>query len=420
MKPSPAILKSNDTLTPYKFYTDFLVDVANYYKQNKDGIIAFQLFEKGDDNFYDAVYRIEPISIPLLLSLFEQLSKFHKTPLLLHLNNNRATIDVLEFLFRSGFFDIAGDNKVPRIPKGRNILDFERKFLGAFKDKNIREEHRVRAYSRSDEGVHNELKNYLTEDNKRDFLISHYTYKTREHFQELLFDNQFTAYYHNLYLDILSELITNSVLHSGSTAFALMFVDRYRTKFSISDNGVGFAGSMKKKEPTPFYQTDVLKKHLSQKVNLRNIPNAITENLFTILDTLYYSSLKDRHGLFDLMLTVVLNGNGYFRIHSENSQLIISNRMIDELHQLDVLRSKIYELHVQKDLEQINSSQWEIEIKKLSNQMFSSFVVFCDKSLAKYSSDIKFSSIRFFPVKFRGVHIEVEIPNGLNDDNISN
>lgn len=33
---------------------------------------------------------------------------------------------------------------------------------------------------------------------------------------------------------ILSELITNSVLHSQSTVFALMFVDRYKTKSILS------------------------------------------------------------------------------------------------------------------------------------------------------------------------------------------
>jgi hypothetical protein len=209
-------------------------------------------------------------------------------------------------------------------------------------------------------------------------------------------------------------------MHSGSTAFALMFVDRFKTKFSISDNGVGFATSMKLKEATNYYIPDQLKKRLIEMNSLPNISSEVLDNLFTIFETLFYSSLKDRHGLFDLMITVVLSGKGYFRVHNENSQIIISNRMMDEIIILAKQRIQIHSLHTDHSLENISDEQWMNQMCIYSGEMQRLFLSFCDKALAKYSSDIRFSSIRFYRVKFRGVHIEVEIPNTLNDDNIRN
>ena len=39
------------------------------------------------------------------------------------------------------------------------------------------------------------------------------------------------------------------------------------------------------------------------------------------------------------------------------------------------------------------------------------FIQFYQNTAEKFSNDVKYSSIRFYNVRFRGVHIEVEIPN---------
>ncbi len=412
------ILRANTTFTPYKFYSGFLEDVANHYFQSGEQVVL-KLFEKGDEEIHDSSYRIDPISIPLLLSLIEQLSKFHRRPLDLLLFNNRATRNVLEFLFRCDFFYIAGDNQNPNFPKGRNILKFDKSYLGAFSGKETRPEHKVRAYSLDEDELKLVLQNLSSGEKQRDFLISHFTYKVREHFQELLFDNDYTAEQYNTYIDILSELITNSVIHSKSIAFALMFVDRFKTKFSITDNGVGFSESMKLKPKTAFYEPDSLKTLLFKNITVNNISDNILSGLYTIYDTLFYSSLKDRHGLFDLMLTVVLESKGYFRIHSENTQIIVSSRMADELYDLQFYREKIFSCHIAFQLKQITKEIYERELTKESKAIKQSFLDFCKKSVSKYSEDIVYSSLRFFPVRFRGVHIEVEIPNAIENDHIS-
>lgn len=411
------IINSNSRLTPYKFYTEFLENIAASYKSGNDDI-AFRLFEKGDSDPYNTTYRIEPIVIPLLLSLLEQLSKFHKKEIPILLNNNPATIDVLEFLYKCDFFHVGGKNKNPTYPIGRKIFDFNEDYLGAFKQKRIRNEHRVRAYSLNDDNLKSQLSKYELEEEKRDFLVAHYTYKVREHFQELLFDNRFTAALHNVYIDILSELITNAVLHSKSNAFALMFVDRFKTKFSISDNGVGLEYSMRSKNTTFYYSLNSLKDILQKQSSLSKISPAILNNLYTIFETLFYSSLKDRHGLFDLMINAVLNCQGYFRLHFENSQITISNRMMDELKKLGHIREEIYQLHISHQLNQINEKDWKEKLRIKSQEMQESFVEFYNKTVKKYSEDIIYSSLRFYRVKFKGVHIEVEIPNTLKNDNI--
>lgn len=413
-----SIINANTTFTPYKFYSKFLEDIANHYLQSREPVVL-KLFEYGDEEIYDSSYRIDPIAIPLLLSLIEQLSKFHHKPLDIMLFNNRATINVLEFLYRCDFFHIAGDNKNPTYPKGRNILNFNKSFLGAFNGKEMRPEHKVRAYSLDEDDLKIVLKNFPTEEKVRDFLISHFTYKVREHFQELLFDNNYTAEQHNTYIDILSELITNAVIHSKSIAFALMFVDRFKTKFSITDNGVGFAESMRLKPRSAFYEPESLKTQLLKSISVNNISEKILTGLYTIYETLFYSSLKDRHGLFDLMLTVVLDSKGYFRIHSENTQIIVSSRMADELYGLQTHRKKIYSCHMAYQLKIISEIDYEHQLSEEAQAIKHIFIAFCEKSISKYSEDIKYSSLRFFPVRFRGVHIEVEIPNVQDNDHIS-
>jgi len=412
-----SIIKSNVNFTSYKFYTDFLKDIAESYRNGASEIVL-QLFENGDEDVYNSTYHIDPIVVPLLLSLTEQLSKYHKKKLSLRLNNNPATIDVLEFLVKCDFFHISGNNVNPNFPRGRNILDFDPLFFGLFKGKVLRTQHRVRGYSLEDDGLAIAINDFSIEEDKRDFLMSHYTYKVRDHFQELLFENELTIDLHNIYIDILSELITNAVLHSKSNAYALMFVDRFKTKFSISDNGVGFETSMKSKKSTSYYELNSLKNELSKHSTISNISPEILNNLHTIFDTLYYSALKERHGLFDLMVTVVLGSQGYFRIHSENSQIIVSNRMMEELKNLEHLRNEIYSIHNLYALGQITDVEWEEIMQRKSLLLKNSFIDFYKKAVDKYSVDIKFSSLRFFLVKFRGVHIEVEIPNNLSDDHI--
>ncbi|MNY48674.1 hypothetical protein D3C86_1840250 [compost metagenome] len=128
------------------------------------------------------------------------------------------------------------------------------------------------------------------------------------------------------------------------------------------------------------------------------------------METLFFSSLKDRRGLFDLMISVVLSSKGYFRLHSDNSQIIISNRMYDELVELSLLRNNLFDIHKNILINKIEDDSQQKEMILLKNNILECFVKLYHNLCNKYNNDFKYSSIRFYNVKFKGVHVEVEIP----------
>lgn len=401
------IIDSNITFTPLVFYTDFLNKLAKFYTGSPSHEVVFKLFENGDNEIYNSTYRIDPIALPLLLSIIEQLSKFHKKPLNLVLNNNHATSSTLEFLYRANFFKTVGGKDYLN-QSGNNILTFKEEYLGAFKGKEIRKEHIIRSYRKDD---YSKI-NFFTENDiiLRDEVNSMTSYYVQKHFQELLYDNLNTVQYHNTYIDILSELITNGVIHSGSTTYAMMFVDKYRTKFSISDNGIGLRNSLDTKRNFPFYYTSrEFRNSLSPKKT--SFSKYYIDNLIDIFETLFYSSLKEREGLFDLMINVVINSNGYFRLHTDNCQIIISNRIFKYISSLYDIRKHILFTHNLFEVSKLSQSDHKIKILDYKQKIQAVFQQMFNRTIEYYSEETRFSSIRFYHVKFRGVHIEVEIPN---------
>ncbi len=407
-----SILENRKTFSPFYFYTEFLQRVASFYKEFSNETIRFSLIEENDFEASFGVYYIDPISLPLLLSLAEQLRKYHGETLNLSLSNNSSTNEVLAFLDRADFFHLVGDNSNPTYPIGKKIFKFDRRYLGDFNSNNQRLEHKIRGYSLNDDNLRAKIEGFIPE-RQRDYLVEYYTYKVKEHFGVLFQSNQYTKELVFDFIEILAELITNGVLHSSSDAYALMFSNSEKTSFSISDNGIGLFGSLLSKETgnvSTYYSKFELFKEL-QKINNLKISNQIQDSLLSIFETLYYSLLKDRKGLFDLMCNVVLNCNGYFRLHNENAQIIISARMINELNELVLLRTNILNIHKLYLFEQISTEQFNQEIKQQANKAKQKFTDLVTLIFSKYHNDIKYSSIRFYEVKFKGVHIEVEIPN---------
>lgn len=407
-----SILENRKTFSPFYFYTKFLPKVAKFYSENSQSVIQFSLIEESDNDAIFGNYYIDPIAIPLFLSLAEQLKKYHKESLALLLSNNSSTRNVLTFLDKADFFHLIGDNYNPLFAHGKNIFKYDKRYLGNFATKDQRIEHKVRCYSLSDEGIEKKIESLPTE-TKRDFLVEYFTYKVKDHFAKLLQNASQSEELTFEYIEILSELITNGVLHSGSDAFVLMFSNNEKTSFSISDNGIGLYDSLLMKETKEigfFYSKFELFKEL-QNINILKISDQIQNSLFSIFETLFYSLLKDRKGLFDLMCNVVLNCNGYFRLHNQNAQIIVSARMMTELSGLYSLRTKILNTHKSHLFEQSTDLEFKKRISVLAIEAKNDFKELVTSIIDKYHNDIKYSSIRLYEVKFRGVHIEVEIPN---------
>lgn len=401
------ILLNRKSFTPFYFYTEFLASVAHFYRENpKEKIVFFLIGEKENESVLNSYY-FDPISIPLFLSLINQLSKYQKEPIKLELYNINSTKNVLAFLERADFFKIVGNNNL----KSKKILTFDKGYLGEYKTKDQRAEHRVRFYSLS-EGLIKEQINGLKSEQQRDFLIEYYTYKVKEHFEEILKETNQNQDIVFDYVQIMSELITNGVLHSFSDVYALMFTDNEKTSFSISDNGIGLYESLLLKEDKIInenYTLFDLYKETFKAVEL-TVDDKIKESFYSIFETLFYSILKDRKGIFDLLTTVVLNSNGYFRLHNNNAQIIISLRMFNELNILKELREKIYENHTNYLFNSIDETVYNKTFNLLTIETLKEFTKFIKNIVSNYNDDVKYSSIRLYEVRFRGVHIEVEIP----------
>lgn len=406
------ILENKKPFTPFYFYTDFIKRIAEFYKStNNKSTIQFNLIQENDFDASFCNYYFDPISIPIFLSLCEQLKNYHSESLNLYLSNNIGINQVLEFLYRADFFYLSGNNFNPNYPYGKKIFSFEEGYLGNFIGKKQRVEHKVRSYSIDDDNLNNIVDSKISDEEKRDLVNEYYTIKVQNQFSDLLFENSNTEKLQSFFVEVLAELITNGVLHSNSNVYALMFFDRYKTKFSISDNGIGLFSSLNQKKDSFYYSKFEFYNQILKTNEIKiNVDQNIKKNLFVIFETLYYSMLKNRKGLFDLMCNVVLKCNGYFRLHNENSQIIISQRMSKNLLTLYEIRNEILNIHYNFLFEN-NEIKYQIDLKNTISKLKSHYTQFVFTTLEKYNNDIKFSSIRFYEVKFKGVHIEVEIPN---------
>jgi len=282
-------------------------------------------------------------------------------------------------------------------------------FLGGYSSSIQRSLHKIRRYSLLDDDLASKLKLIDNDEEKRDFLVEHYSYIVRVHFSDLLYevaqDNTLT----NDYIEILSELVTNGVLHSKSNAYVLMFSDSYSTKFSISDNGIGLYQSMMFKEDSLYYHKFKLFNQLIESFALP-VSDSIRNSLIIIFESLLYSMLKNRHGMFDLMCNVVVFNNGYFRLHNDNAQIVMSSRMMYELEELFTIRQSILNAHNKIEYHLTTESQFQKEMTHHSIEAYNCLMNLATSVFDKYTEDTRYSAIRFFSVKFRGVHIEVELP----------
>lgn len=420
-----AIIKQGKTFTSFEFYNVFLKEIALFYKDKLKENISFSLINTTDNDVAYNKYRIDGNTLPLLLNIFEQLSSYQKTGIKLDLQNvyghnkSLGTYELISFLNNSNFFNIAQRNSQNylKLEPSYPIVDIGNTSLPS---QNSNSTFEIDCFSLSqDDNLRLELDG-LTEEEKRDKLVEYYMFKVEKRFSKLfpefnssknfLQNTSNIIDYRKFYVHVLPELITNGVLHSGANTFASLYKDMYKTKISVSDNGIGFNESLNSKENLGFYKRDRLKKELSRKNNF-NINSSFLIHLHSIFETLYFSMLKNRLGLFDLICNVILMLDGTFRIHTENTQLVLSKRITDTILKLYNKRKEIVKLHDEKLLGKINSEQLNIQMEILSSHALGLFLDFYEQILEKYSKDVRFSSVRFFPVKFKGVHIEVEIPN---------
>lgn len=218
---------------------------------------------------------------------------------------------------------------------------------------------------------------------------------------EEAYDNNYDYYRNETALNIrksLWEICKNSVVHGESFAFITIQKEKGINKVMIaeSDTGKGIYESlkckiMKKPEEEQLHFLSN-KKFISLKKNVDREIFAIIEAAFFRRDKEYYikNDMELKYGLWDIIYaTLRQDKDGKVRIHSNNMQVIFTNRFLNEYFPEYVLE-RIYT--TKEDIESGNLDKYDSReffqiIEKIKKTMY----------------------INAFHNIYNGVHIEVEV-----------
>jgi len=406
--------------TSFKFYNEFLNVLYDYYHsvnyENKPPILVF--YEK---------FFIDPMVLPLLVGLGIYLKKHHGEPVDLLLMNNIKTVQLIHFLDNVDFFHIVGKNNNPCFPFGRDIFKFSNSALGGYYglNKDVRKEHKLRYYSCEGDAVDNFLVKQVLDsgnpiDIKRDFLQEYFYDKISTDFSILFSDKYLLENQKGKMYFILSELVVNGIFHAKSDVCAMArtksFVSerknlinnkpiiRNTTFVAVSDVGIGFQQSLQEKEIEEDYPFEkfTITKELEKKFG-----NKFSLDLYSIFDVLHYSVCKRRLGLIDLIigcfidpLTSKFHNLNYFRLHNNTAQIIFSSKHEKAIRVISQLRYKILKSFQIQEKE--NITLLFIDAKK-------QILAFANYLISEFFTNTQTASLRLFNVEFPGVHIEMDI-----------
>lgn len=378
-------------ITSFVFYNQLFKALREHYKKN--GVTVAPVFS------FIHVNRFDPLVVPNLISLGFILESIHKKPTHLEIANTSATkfLDEgwffkavgQEHVFGEELFDEDGIRHIIKQVTGYGIYDFEPKMLGFYNFSNVnkpyRPAHRVYVFR---EDSYRYYSIFIQKNTTEEELGKIRTNKCIElepfitkRFKDLLYavgESTLNKKEADVVLDILTELITNAVLYSGSHCSVMLQRIGNITKISISDCGVGFEYSFEKKR----------EKFGKEYKNVFGEYSAIDQtkykNFLFIFETLFYSKEKEestaRENLYTLLKTILKKRGeneiqeGTIRIHYNDTQVIMTSN-----------RCSACEKFAPKE---------------------------CAKCLLKNynpTTEISKSNLRFFESTFKGVHIEVEL-----------
>lgn len=384
-------------ITSFVFYNQLFRALREHYKKN--GVSVTPVFS------FVYVERFDPLVVPNLISLGFVLKKIHNKSTSLEIASTNAT----KFLDNGWFFNAVGKNNIfseeididvegiishctIQHETGYEIYDFEPKMLGFYNYSNINKSynpnHRVFVFREDSYRYYSKFNQDNTTEEELDQIRTKKCIELepfiKKRYSSILYDyKNSTSSMLNVedsvvVLDILTELVTNAVLYSGSHCSAMLQRIGNITKISISDCGVGFEYSLETKK----------KKFGKEYKNVFNEFSIVEQekykNLLYIFEILAYSKEKEesssRENLFTLLKTILKKqGNskiqeGTIRIHYNNTQVIMTSNRCTNCSRFDPKEC------VKCLLEQYNPTL-----------------------------DVSKSNLRFFDSQFKGVHIEVEI-----------
>lgn len=372
-KPEVKTIELSGEISSYGFFSEMFIALREYYSQEGIGVPPI-ISIIGVDRF-------DPLVLPNLFGIGILLKNIHN----IKTQFKFARVSSTKYLESTKFFDNVGEekeigeefsvdgNRILKTKKiGCSLFDFDKNELGFYNNQHdlssYNTEHKLQVFNDSS---YEYYKNYneITDKYKLDLILD--TIRTEKfnvlkplvekYFFNILYKNNHTQYQITEILQILTEVICNSILYSGSLCAAMLQTRENKTTISISDFGVGFEYSFKQK---PNFKYSVTDAYLGE--NKEDLSKYLL-----IFDALEYSKNKKRENLYTL-LEIVINGGGKMRIHYDNVQVIFTSNRCRKCQ--------------------------TIEPVKCSTCLLNSM-----------SHDKLISPVRFFDSKFQGVHIEVEL-----------
>lgn len=379
-------------ITSFVFYNQVFKSLREHYKKN--GAAVAPVFS------FSYVERFDPLVVPNLISLGLILKRIHKKPTHLEIIRTNAT----RFLDEGWFFravgrpsifseeviDEDGISHTINQKTGYEIYDYEPKLLGFYNDSNVSESynarHRVYVFREDSYSYYSRFnQESITEKELSDIRTDKLTELEpliKKRYGALLYKENGKPTLNlkdaHIVTDILTELITNSVLYSGSHCSSMLQRIGNITKISISDGGVGLGYSLEKKKEK------FGKEYRNVFDEFSAVEQVKYKNFLYIFQTLSYSKEKEestsRENLFTLLKIVLKKQGesdiqeGTIRIHYEDTQIIMTSNKCSECNKFDPKE--------------------------------------CAKCLLRNynpATEVSKSNLRFFEGLFKGVHIEVEL-----------
>jgi hypothetical protein len=370
-------------ITSFVFYTQLFDALRDHYKES--GIEQIPVFS------FVYVDYFESLVVPNLVGIGKIINQIHnkkKIPI------KFAQISSTKFLENIGFFKNVGEpqiygeeihveehgrlmRKLITLKRGLSIYDFDPRYLGYYNNQKEQEfyniEHRIRIYP---DDSFNYYRVFLEPNSTEEQLDAIRTDKlnqlspfVKRHF-ECILSKMRNSEQEKIVLKILTEIICNSVLYSGSFCAAMLQSKENKTTISVSDIGVGFEYSFEKKRGKFGKKYREIFNHFSEQEQIKY------KNYLYILEVLQFSKKKkeedNRNNLYTLLQDIVMNNEGKMRIHYIDTQVIFNSNRCNNCGKIDPMK--------------------------------------CSRCLLQaQQKDIQKSPVRFFKSKFQGIHIEVEL-----------
>lgn len=348
------VLQGN--VTTNMLYTKVLHLLREYYKCEKETAPVIDLTK---------VTYIEPQAVPLLISIGDYFSRLYRSAL--DINMEEMTT-LQNFLINIGFH---------RYTKEQNFYNIPDNYIQNWLYSN-RDIHKIIWMKRAEE--YPDVAKIEDMEVRRTYLSDNIQKNIEEQCRSILLDtHKLPENLIKFTIEGLAEILTNASIYSKNSSYAYLASDKYGTKGSVCDCGVGLKESFEKQG----------KECKWVKKNEDIIQNPELENYYIIMEIMNYSFDKHKKGERCNLWTVqndLTTYGGTFKIHYSNIQIIFSSKRCKGCRKISYFGNDGKRVFVADDL------------------------MPCVKCLRDGYLNSNDLAIKNFDVAFRGVHIEFEIP----------